>query len=376
MHGKTTPLRRHRLLWTLGIIVMVLIILRAALPSIVKDEVNKRLQALESYDGHVLDVDLALWRGAYRVDGIEIVKTGSRQPTPFFSADHIDFSIEWRSLSRGSLVAESVFDRPVLNLVRAESEQQSQTGKEVNWADELKRAFPFRFNTARVIDGTVTFRAPGISTRDALKATRLNGAILNMTNAVDSGQATFATFEATALVLETGTAKLYGSANPLAKTPTFDLNLTVKDVRLPEVNPWLREYIKADAEGGEFELYTELAAADGKFKGYAKPIMRDVNMYSSDEEEDNPLRRLWEGLVDFAAEIVEDEGSDQIAARIPFSGTIEDPEAGLLETVVSVLRNAFVSAFARSLEGSISIRSVKKELKKVGKDREKRDPDD
>jgi hypothetical protein len=376
MHGKTTPRRRHRLLWILGIIVMLLIILRAALPSIVKDEVNKRLQALEAYDGHVVDLDLALWRGAYRVDGIEIVKTGSRQPTPFFSADHIDFSIEWRSLFRGSLVAESVFDRPVLNLVRAESEQQSQTGKEVNWADELERAFPFRFNTVKVIDGTVTFRAPGISTRDALKAKRLNGAILNMTNVVDSGRATFATFEASAVVLETGTAKLFGSANPLAETPTFDLNLTVKDVRLPEVNPWLREYIKADAEGGEFELYTELAAADGKFKGYAKPIMRDVNMYSSDEEEDNPLRRLWEGLVDFAAEIVEDEGSDQIAARIPFSGTIEDPEAGLLETVVSVLRNAFVSAFARSLEGSISIRSVKKELKKVGKDREKRDPDD
>lgn len=376
MDGRTNRLQRHPLLWALGIVVLLLVILRAALPSIVKDEVNKRLQALEAYDGHVVDVDLALWRGAYRVDGIEIVKTGSRQPTPFFSADHIDFSVEWRSLLRGSLVAESVFDRPVLNLVRAKNEQQSQTGKEVNWADELERAFPFRFNTVKIIDGTVTFRAPGISTRDALRATHVNGAILNMTNVVESGRETFATFEANATVLQTGTAKLYGSANPLAAEPTFDLNLTVTDVRLPEVNPWLREYIKADAEDGEFELYTELAAADGRFKGYAKPIMRDVDIYSSEEEEDNPLRRLWEGLVDFAAEIVEDEGSDQIAARIPFSGTIKDPEAGLLETVVSVLHNAFVSAFARSLEGSISIRSVKKELKKVGKDRKERDRDD
>ena len=60
-----------------------------------------------------------------------------------------------------------------------------------------------------------------------------------------------------------------------------------------------------------------------------------------------------------------------MAARIPFSGTIKNPDAGILETVVSVIRNAFVSAFARSLEGSITLRDVKKELKKIGEEEEK-----
>ena len=36
---------------------------------------------------------------------------------------------------------------------------------------------------------TVTFRAPGIRTQDALEATHVNGAITNMTNVVDSGKA-------------------------------------------------------------------------------------------------------------------------------------------------------------------------------------------
>jgi hypothetical protein len=141
-------------------------------------------------------------------------------------------------------------------------------------------------------------------------------------------------------------------------------------VSLPKVNPWLREYIKADAEGGDFELYTELAAADGKFKGYAKPIMHDVNIYSSEEPEENPFKRLWEGIVDFAAEIFEDQDSEQVAARIPFSGTIKNPDAGIMETIVSVLHNAFVSAFARSLEGSVTIRDVKENLGKVGNEGE------
>ena len=83
-----------------------------------------------------------------------------------------------------------------------------------------------------------------------------------------------------------------------------------------------------------FELYTELAAADGKFKGYAKPIMRDVQIYSSEEPEKNPLKRLWEGIVEFATEVLENDKTGQVAARIPFSGTIKDPHAGILQTIV------------------------------------------
>jgi hypothetical protein len=364
-------LRRYKFLWAIVVLVAVLVAVRAALPGIVKDEVNARLQALEAYDGQVEDVDLAIWRGAYRVDGIKIVKTGSDQPTPFFSADHADFSVEWKSLLRGSLVAEGEFVRPNVNLVQARDERQSQTGKEENWADRLEEFFPYRFNTVRVTDGTVTFRAPGIRTQDALEATHVNGEITNITNVVDSDKATFAGFRVNATVLEDGSAGVSGSVNPLAKSPTFDVNLTVKNVQLPEVNPWLSEFIKADAESGEFELYTELAAADGKFKGYAKPIMRDVNIYSSEEQEDNPLRRLWEGLVEFATNVVENQKTDQVAARIPFSGTIKNPDAGILETIVSVLHNAFVSAFARSLEGSISLRDVKKNLEGIGEDESK-----
>lgn len=372
-------LRRHKWFRAAGVFVLLLIAVRVALPSIIKDIANKRLMALEQYDGHVEDVDLALWRGAYRVQGIRIVKTGSNQAIPFFEGDQVDLSIEWKSLFRGSVVAESVFTRPNVNLVRAKNERQSQTGKGQDWRALLESAFPFRFNTVKVVDGIVTFRAPGIRAQDALEASHINGVISNITNVVESDRETYTFFQGQAAVLKTGSARLNGTINPFARRPEFDLNLTVKNVKLPEVNPWLRQYIKADAEAGEFELYTELAAKNGKFTGYAKPIMRDVNMYSSSEEEDNPLRRLWEGIVDFAAEILEDDGSDQIAARIPFSGSVENPDAGIMETIVSVLRNAFVSAFARSLENSISIKDVEKRLGKIGKqpkeEKGKKDPD-
>jgi hypothetical protein len=368
--------RRNKYLLTLAIVVVVLIGARLALEPVLLDYVNDKINALQSYDGHIEDLDLALLRGGYDIKGIEIVKTGAGQPVPFFKGERIEATIEWRSLLRGSLVAEGDLYRPQLNLVQAENEQQSQLGKEVNWVDQFKELFPFRFNTVRIHDGTVTFRAPGIQTKDALKAQHIDGELSNLTNVADSAKETFAHFGFTANVLDGGSAKVDGSIDPLAIKPTFDLNLGVKNVQLPQVNPWLTRFIKADAESGEFELYTELAAADGKFKGYAKPVMRDVNIYSSEEPEKNPLKRLWEGFIDLAANVLENQKEDQVAARIPFSGTIQNPDADLIATIGSVMRNAFVSAFARSLEGSISVRSVRQSLKGVGDDEGKGEKQD
>jgi hypothetical protein len=90
-----------------------------------------------------------------------------------------------------------------------------------------------------------------------------------------------------------------------------------------------------------------------------------VDMYRSGEPEKNPLKRLWESFLDFAANVLENPEEKQVAARIPFTGTIKDPETSLFATLSSVLRNAFVSAFARSLEGSITLRDVKQSLQGV-----------
>lgn len=343
-------------------VALLLIAARVALPYFVEDYVNDRLAALDSYDGHVGDIDIHLWRGAYSIDGIEIVKTGASRPVPFFRADRIDLSVEWRSLFHGSIVSEASFLGPEVNLVQGKTDADSQLGKEENWNARLEEMFPFRFNTIEVTDGTVRFLAPGIKTQDAITARHLNGEISNLTNVIETGKEAFADFHVTADVLKGAPAVVNGSVDAFAAKPTFDVNLEVKKVQLPEVNPWLREFIKADAEAGKFELYMELAAADGKFKGYAKPIMEDVDIYRSGEEEESALKRIWEGFLDFAANVLENKEADQVAARIPFTGTIKDPETNLFATIASVLRNAFVSAFARSLEGSITLRDVKKNL--------------
>jgi len=357
--------KRRLVVIVLASIVTVLVAARVALPDIVERYANRRLAALKAYDGHVGDIDIHLWRGAYSIDDIVIVKTGAKRPVPFFQARRVDLSVEWRSLLKGRVVAEAHFNNPEGNRVQGHSKDDSQLGQDENWKARLEELFPFRFNTIEATNGTVRFLAPGIQTRDAITAHNVNGQISNLTNVTESGKEAFAGFKVKAEVLDGAPAVINGSVDPFAPKPTFDVNMEVKKVQLPQVNPWLRQYIKADAEAGKFELYMELAAADGKFKGYAKPFLEDVDMYRSGEPEKNPLKRVWEGFLDFAANVLENPEEDQVAARIPFTGTIENPQTNLFATIASVLRNAFVSAFARSLEGSITLRDVKQNLQDV-----------
>jgi len=348
-----------------AVVFLLLVAARIALPFVVEDYANRKLATLRAYRGHVGEVDIHLWRGAYSVNDVVIQKIGAKRPTPFFEAQRMDLAVEWRSLFKGSFVATAVFDRPQLNLVQGRTEADTQLGKEENWRARLEEFSPIRFNTVEVRDGTVRFLAPGIRTGDAITARHVHGSVSNLTNVADSNREAFANFRLDGKVLDGAPAHVAGSVDPWAKQPTFDVNMEVKQVQLPQVNPWLREYIKADAEAGKFELYLEMAAADGRFKGYAKPILQDVDLHRSGEDEESPLRRAWEGFLDFAAKVVTNPEADQAAARIPFSGTIENPRTSLFATISSVLRNAFVSAFARSLEGSITLRDVKKNLNEV-----------
>ena len=365
--------RKRKFVIAFAALFVLLIAARIALPYAVEDYANRKLRTLNAYTGHVGEVDIHLWRGAYSVNHLSIEKKGTKRSTPFFRTRRMDLSIEWRSLMKGSVVATAVFDRPEVNLVQGKTAAESQLGKEENWRARLEELFPVRFNTIEIRDGTARFLAPGISTRDALTARHVHGAVTNLTNVADSNKEAFANFRVDARVLDGGSAHAAGSVDPWAKQPTFDVNLEVKQVQLPQVNPWLREYIKADAEAGKFELYLEMAAADGRFKGYAKPILQDVDLHRSGEAEDGPLHRAWEGFLDFAAKVVTNKEADQAAARIPFTGTIEHPQTSLFATISSVLRNAFVSAFARSLEGSITLRDVKKNLKDVDPNKESKE---
>ncbi|MGB7839919.1 MAG: hypothetical protein WBL40_17600, partial [Terrimicrobiaceae bacterium] len=136
------------------VILALLVGLRLALPHFVKKYVNKKLDEMPEYDGRIGDVDMHLWRGAYSIQGVEIIKTDGDVPVPFFSSKRVTFSVEWKALFNGALVGEIDFYSPVINFVQGPSRKTRQVGVDKPWLHVIKELFPLNINRFAVHDGT------------------------------------------------------------------------------------------------------------------------------------------------------------------------------------------------------------------------------
>jgi uncharacterized protein involved in outer membrane biogenesis len=118
-------------------VVLILLVVRIALPYIVKDYVNKTLSEIPGYKGIVEDINISLLRGAYEIENVSLVKTDGDVPVPFFSADLIDLSVQWGALFEGSIVGEIILENPKINFVSGPSEEQSQSSVNDSWTDKV-----------------------------------------------------------------------------------------------------------------------------------------------------------------------------------------------------------------------------------------------
>jgi hypothetical protein len=143
--------------------------------------------------------------------------------------------------------------------------------------------------------------------------------------------------------------------DPFAQRPDFDLDGAVTGADLTQWNDFLRAYAGVDVQRGSFSVYVELLGHAGRFEGYLKPFVEDLDVLRLEDEieEQGFFASIWEALVGGAAEVLEDQPEDRQATRIPLSGSVDDPEASFWAALGGALRNAFVERLLPQLEGSV-----------------------
>src|SRR5690606_2850686 len=208
-------------------------------------------------------------------------------------------------------------------------------------------------------DGTATFRAPGIEAGQSLTVERLDVLLHDLTNVDERRSAAFASIDARGAVMGDAPIVLRGRLDPNESLPTFDIDFSIEGAEIVEANPWLREFVNVDAETGTFSLYAELAASEGRFEGYVKPLLDNPSLFRLDEPAEGPFQKAWEALVGLGAEILKNPETDQVATEVPLSGRMDDPDIDLLAAMVGLLRNAFVSALSQALEHDVGLRDVR-----------------
>jgi hypothetical protein len=353
--------KRRKWLIAVGIVVVLLIIVRLLLPYIVLKYVNKTLSNMKEYTGHVEDIDIALIRGAYKINDIRLDKinqeTKQKDSIPFFTSREIDLSVEWKAIFKGRIVGEIYVEDPVLNFVKGKHKNEDVKADTADFQDVIKKLMPLTINHFEINNGQIHYIDKHSSPQLNLAINDLLVKADNLSNANDSNKVLPARLNATGNAYD-GTFEFNVDFNVLEKKPTFDMNAKVSHVNMVLLNDFFKAYGNFDLKKGNFGLYTEFAAKNGDFNGYVKPIIKDLDIVQFNKEEGDALQILWESVIGSVAEIFQNQKKEQLATKVPLKGSFKDPDAGLWTAISYVLRNAFVMALQPSVDNTINIANV------------------
>lgn len=341
-------------------IILVLVVGRILLPGIVLRYANRQLANLENYYGQVSDIDIALYRGAYQLDELYInkVDSASGEHTEFFSVSHVDLSIEWRALLRGALVGELVFQSPKLVFTKEKAELEEVAADTTDFRDLLKDFMPLKVNRFEVFNGSIHYADSTSSPVVAISMENTHIIAENLTNTTDQDEKLPSSIVARAQAYG-GTLALDVQLDALAQHPTFDLTAEIEGANLPDLNDFFKAYGKFDISQGTFGLYSEFAADGGNYKGYVKPIIKDLKVVGLEDRNESFFQRAKEALVDLVGAILENPKEEQVATRVPIEGSFGSTDVLIWEAIWQILRNAFVQALIPQVDHAIDIGSPK-----------------
>ncbi|WP_339529189.1 DUF748 domain-containing protein [Pseudomonas mucidolens] len=336
---------------TVAGLVVFLVILNIALPYLVRDYLNEKLADMGDYRGQIADVDLALWRGAYRINGLQIVKVDGKVPVPFVDAPEIDLAVSWHSLWYDhAVVAEVQFIRPEVNFVDGGANKQaSQTGRGTDWREQLAKLFPITLNEVRINDGKITFRNFSSKPPVNISASDVNASLYNLTNVVDVEGKRDARFEGKALLLGHAPLEARATFDPLSDFEDFDFRLRARDIQLKRMNDFAAAYGKFDFKAGTGDVVIEAQAENAQLTGYIKPLLRDVEVFDWQQDVEDKdkgiFRSIWEAVVGAGETLLKNQSKNQFATRVELSGSVHQQDISAFQAFLQILRNGFIQAF-------------------------------
>lgn len=334
-------------------LLSLLIALRALLPFFVKWYVNETLNKIPGYRGRMEDVRLHLWRGAYEIIRLQMVKADGGASAPFFSVESADLSVQWRALLHGAFVGKIILMEPRLNFIEGPTRETSQLSIDESWRMRVDELFPLDINYLGITDGSIHFQNPSASPPVDIHLDELTAEARDLSNR--RGRKALASVAAMGRPMRQGFFRLNGEFDPFAKMPTFHLEALISQLHLDALNAFIAHYEGVVVKTGTANFYVECAAKDALFKGYAKPFLLDLH-FSSTRERGLSFSQTIKGVLgNVLAAVFRNSKNKSDAAKIEFSGKFAEPRVSEWAAVRSAFHHAYIHPLAPRLEHSVTI---------------------
>ncbi|MUU78873.1 DUF748 domain-containing protein [Winogradskyella endarachnes] len=332
------------------IIIVILISLRIYLPYYVKSEVNKVLANLPGYFGNVEDIDISLFRGAYVINNLYLNKVNAKTQVPFLNFPKTDISIEWKSILKGEIVSEIIMTDPEIIYVMEDQQTEGANPDTDDWTTALTDLVPIDINNFEIHNGKIAFVELQANPNIDLHFNQLELFAKNLRNVSSNDRILPSPIHASANSIGNGNMTLNGNINLIKAIPDLNIEFGLEKADVTSLNPFTQHYAGIDFESGTFELFSEIAIADGYIKGYMKPLITDSKLIS---KEDSFLSVLWEGFVGFFKFILKNQRTDTLATKVPIEGDLNNVEAGVFPSIINIFENAWIKAFKGTVDNDI-----------------------
>jgi uncharacterized protein YhdP len=347
-HRAGDPRALRRSATALIILVAIMVIIRLLVDPIATHYTRKELNEAEGMRGEFQRVHVTLFPPGYEIRRIKIIEhPGGSWKRPLFYAERIAATVDWRELLHARLAASARVDQPKVIFAKAKPAEKAKEAKAKvpNVRAMLDRMLPARLDRLEVRDGELLFRDLGAEREPEVWVHDLQITAENLATRRKLEHGRPATLSVRGKMGRSGLLSAFVSADPLAKKLDFAGNFEVKGWQVAELYDFIQPATKLQTPHGTLDVFAEFKAHDGEITGGVKPVLKNVEVRSTEQNIGNELKA---GLTDTALHIFSDRvpGRNAVATVVPIKGRLDDPDIQLWPTVLGVIRNAFVEGIS------------------------------
>ena len=335
---------------------VALLIFRTLLPSTLLYFVNNEIQNSKKITGKIQDLELGVLSGRIVLHGTQIAAKSNRDFD--VNLGRTEVNLRWWPLKKGRLKFDlKIVGALVVLNIGGPSKKTEDLNKEY---EDLRREFratwPTYLNSLNIDDLNVRIIDRSDLAIPIFRILETKVHLEGVSNRPENQ------FEPARLVFDGRTSGKgifagYLLFSGIEANPGLKGEIKLRKMDLRFLNPFFRKHANLDLESGRLDLFLEFAVQDWRVDGYVKPILSEIKFIDLDKKKEKGFWRiLWEQMLTFVAWVLKNEKTDQIAAKIRFSGQLDGPDTNPVSAFGTLVRNAFIEAIQSGFDRDLKIK--------------------
>lgn len=335
------------------IIVLILGAIRLILPMAALAGLNYVLRnKIEDYTGKAKDLDLAILRGAVKVDDLHLERRD--KPETFqVNVAAIKFNLSIQSLFNKKAIAEIHIDKPEMMLTEIPPKKPPEPD-DLTFAEIRKKLAESKWSSEiskfEIRNASIKFVMP--KAKVPFSVSKIDVDVSNLHFSPDT-EWQLADFIVKGVLQGQGKMHINGKLQPMALPPMADVNFTLVDFDVKRLNGLLLLFLPMDITRGKISVYSEAASEKGYSNGYAKVFFDDIDVVENKQKFKSGRHVLIEAGSAFGNWVLKNRKEKTLAVNVPFKIKHDDLDIDKSKAFWSTIKNKR-DELDRKLDNSIS----------------------